>query len=128
MLKKVLLLSALISLPLLAGAETCPSVNSIRSGNLQSWAALNSTSDNYASKELVEAFEQGAKEFWLAEWKPNYSIESFNGFCYYENGADVYLAKDVPQPQVGIGNWREDKGQEKIMQCYSTSVADCSFN
>jgi hypothetical protein len=126
MLKKVCLVMALCSLPLITMAETCPSLESIHAGNLQGWVALNSTSDNYASKELVAAFEKGAEDFWLAEWTTEYPFPpNMPGRCYYLTPCyvDVYLAKGVPAPSGK--NWKEN---DNIKQCYSQSVAGCAFD
>src|SRR5579863_3836037 len=78
--KKSIFIITLIFLCQFSFAETCPSVNDIKTKNLHSWKAYDSDDGMPLSAQRLAQFKQDAQQFILAEW-PNQSHQNSRIHC-----------------------------------------------
>ncbi len=108
-------------------AETCPSINDVKTKVLHGWKAYDSD-DGAPLSPLREAqFKQTIQEFALAEW-PNKENKNGTIHCYYRDktgsSLEAYLAKDHFVPLNHKNYWYEVSG---YLHC-AAGMDKCEFN
>ncbi|MDR3490578.1 MAG: hypothetical protein P4M12_00880 [Gammaproteobacteria bacterium] len=129
MLKKIILLSTLLLSYNLTYAENCPTVNELKSNNLQGWQALKIDNALPLSSADVSRFTNTVENFALAEWMKD--APEGAAHCYYTgvNKSDphylgVFLAKQHLAPKTISTAWHS-MGMD-IMLCHE-GITECGF-
>ena len=124
---KSLLATALITLPLLSHADTCPTPLELRAGNYNNWKLLDLDNATPLSSAATQRFQHQVRSFALAEWMA--SAPEGSGHCYYEGITPdstylgAFLAKDNPKPTSKA--WRQMNPD--VMQC-NADIRLCTFD
>lgn len=107
-------------------AETCPSVQTIKSNALKGWVVFDSEDGKPLSSERLAQFKELVEQFALAEWS---SIDSKTGaiHCFYRDkegsALEAYLAKEHFSPINSKNLWYEVSGAH---QC-AAGMKECEF-
>jgi hypothetical protein len=78
-------------------ADTCPTIQDIKSSSLTGWKAYDSDDGTLLSAKRTAQFKKSIEQFALAEWKTNANHQHAIR-CYYRDqngsGLEAYLAKN----------------------------------
>jgi hypothetical protein len=104
-------------------AETCPSVQAIKSQHANGWKAYDSDDHTLLAGKRATNFKEHIEQFALAQFVANRHAMR----CYYrdKNGSELeaYLQKDNLLPAVGHSYWYQVSG---AMHC-AAGANQCAF-
>ncbi len=123
---KPILAVTLFALCQFAYAQTCPTVEDVKSKPLTEWKAYDSDDNQPLSKSREQQFRQTAEQFALAEWQ-QHDGKGGSIHCYYRDktGSDLeaYLANDNVIPLKQHSFWYNVTGSKHC----AASMEQCQF-
>lgn len=123
---RALVAVAVFSLCQFAQAQTCPTVNDIKTKTLVGWKAYDSDDNQLLSEARTTKFKKGVEEFALAEWLQKDSKHG-SVHCYYrdKSGSDLeaYFSNDNLIPLKQHSYWYSVTG---FMHC-AAGMEQCQF-
>jgi hypothetical protein len=127
MFRKTIITVSVALLSQICLAETCPSVQDIKSNSLHGWKAFDSDDGMPLSAAREKQFKNTIEQFALAEWKDT-KDKSGSIHCYYRDSTgsnlEAYFAKDnfIPK-RLANSFWYEVSG---FMHC-AAGMDKCEF-
>lgn len=127
MTRKIVLAITLALLTHFAFAETCPTVDVIKSKSITGWKAYDSAENKPLTPTREAQFKAMIKEFALAEWASE-NNKSGAIHCYYRDqtgsSLEAYLSKEHFLPKTKKSFWYTVSG---YMHC-AAGMDKCQFN
>ena len=125
-MKTIFTTIALLILPTLCLAESCPDIKTIKSNTLTGWTARDSDDGKPLNAKRTAFFKKNIEQFTLAEWVTD-GKQKGNMHCYYSDkngsGLEAYLTKESFRPNNLKHYWYQVSGS---MHC-AAGMGECLF-